>query len=79
MIKKLEKCTLSEEEIKFLKSMNTDGTGTIRKFLSKNEIKIANSLVKKEFISKGTSDEKGGSTAFFIEISGKFYLENEYL
>jgi hypothetical protein len=38
-----------------------------RKFLSKDEIKLANSLVKEGLLYKGYPNEKGATIAFFIK------------
>lgn len=37
----------------------------LRKFMSSNEIKVANRLVKKGKLQKGISDEKNGTTQFY--------------
>lgn len=50
--------------------------GLLRIFLSSNDIKIANKLVKNEYLSKGKYDAKNGTTMFFISRKGELYLEN---
>lgn len=52
-----------------------NGYGLLRKFLSKDEIKLCNELVKLEYLHKGKSDEKNGTTAFYITKKGEKYLE----
>ena len=54
---------------------SSNGFGVLRKFLSKNEIKNCNQLVKLGYLSKGKSDEKNGSIAFFITKEGENFLE----
>lgn len=51
------------------------GNGVLRKFLSKDEIKLCNQLTKSGFLVKGKSDEKNGSVAFYITKKGENLLE----
>ena len=48
------------------------GHGLLRIFLSPAEIKACNQMVKLGYLS----DEKNGTTAFFITRKGEEYLEN---
>lgn len=52
------------------------GHGLLRIFLSPAEIKACNQMVKLGYLDKGISDEKNGTTAFFITRKGEEYLEN---
>lgn len=45
---------------------SVDG-GVLRKFMSSNEIKLANKLVELDALHKGTSDDKQKSVCFFTE------------
>jgi hypothetical protein len=53
---------LSNDEKRFLENFSD---GLLRILMSKEEIKIANALVKKKTLYKGTSDDKQKTVAFF--------------
>ena len=53
---------LSNDEKQFLENFSE---GLLRILMSKEEIKIANGLVKKRILYKGTSDDKQKTVAFF--------------
>jgi hypothetical protein len=61
---------LTNQELNFLKSFMEDGYNPtlLRKFMNKDEIKFANSLVKKGYIAKGISDEKKGSVIYYLDL-----------
>jgi hypothetical protein len=41
----------------------------LRKFMTSEEIKMANKLVKKGLMEKGTSDEKKSSVTYYVDSS----------
>ena len=53
---------------------NTNGHGVLRLFLSSEEIKVYNALVKSGYLQKGKADEKGGTVAYFITDEGRDLL-----
>lgn len=59
---------LSDDELNFLKSVDLE-TGILRKFMSVDEIKLANKLVKQGLLDKGVSDEIKGSVTYYIDSS----------
>lgn len=56
---------LSNEESKFLKDFGTDTV--LRKFMTSEEIKISNKLVKKGLMEKGTSDDKKSNVVYYVD------------
>jgi len=58
---------LSDDERKFLEDFGTESV--LRKMMSSEEIKMANKLVKKGLIEKGTSDDKKSSVIYYIYSS----------
>ena len=58
---------LSDDERKFLEDFGTESV--LRKMMSSEEIKMANKLVKKGLIEKGTSDDKKSSVIYYIDSS----------
>jgi hypothetical protein len=58
---------LSDAERKFLKDFGDEVR--LRKFMASEEIKMANKLVKKGLMEKGTSDEKNSSVTYYVDSS----------
>ncbi len=63
-----------EEQIKQLSNadksfMSIVGSGTLRKFMSSDEISKANRLVKLGMMLKGISDEKNGTIMYHVDSS----------
>lgn len=58
------KC-LSDKEIKFLKDFDTQPV--LRKFMTSEEIKTSNEMVKKGLMIKGTSDDKKSNVIYYID------------
>jgi len=69
---------LNENEIKFLEYLDNqiNNRGVLRIILSSDEIKYANKLFKMGLIDKGISDDKNGTTVFYINQKRKQYLQN---
>jgi len=69
---------LNENEIKFLEYLDNqiNNRGVLRIILSSDEIKYANKLFKMGLIDKGISDDKNGTTVFYINQKGQQYLQN---
>lgn len=59
----IKKLTKSEKD--FLLEIGTDGI--LRKFLSSNNIKFANKLVKKGLLTKGTTPDKHSSVMYYLD------------
>jgi GNAT superfamily N-acetyltransferase len=62
---------LSEEEIKFLKnwiSKDINASGVLRKFMDKEDIKMANTLVKKGWMEKGYSADSTPSIIYYVDL-----------
>lgn len=78
MLKKYDDFIITNDEIVFLEYLHSqiNNDGVLRIFLSSDEIKIANKLVKKGLIDKGISDAKNGTTIFFINRKGQQCLQN---
>ncbi len=57
---------LSDDERKFLEDF---WEPKLRKFMSSEEIKMANKFVKKGLMEKGTSDEKKPGVIYYIDSS----------
>lgn len=53
------------------------GTGILRKFMSTDEKKMSNELVKEGLFDKGIADEKHGTTAYFLTYKGNKSLNNK--
>jgi ribosomal protein S8 len=64
---------------KIIKILNEieNSSWVYRKFMSSDEIKICNKLVKDGFIYKAKPDEKNATIAFFITVEGQLWLENK--
>ena len=58
---------LSNDERKFLEDFGDEVR--LRKFMTSEEIKMANKLVKKGLMVKGTSDEKNSSVTYYVDSS----------
>jgi hypothetical protein len=58
---------LSGDERKFLEDFGDEVR--LRKFMTSEEIKMANKLVKKGLMEKGTSDEKKSSVTYYVDSS----------
>ena len=56
---------LSEKERTFLKDFGTDPT--FRKLMTSEEIKMANKLVKKGMMEKGTSDDNKSNVIYYVD------------
>jgi len=56
---------LSEKERTFLKDFGTDSK--LRKLMASEEIKMANKLVKKGMMEKGTSDDSKSSVIYYVD------------
>jgi hypothetical protein len=56
---------LSEKERTFLKDFGTDPT--LRKLMTSQEIKMANKLVKKGMMEKGTSDDNKSNVIYYVD------------
>jgi len=66
-----------KEIINILTEIEKSPFGVYRKFMSINEIKICNKLVKKNFLYKSKPDEKNATIAFFISEKGIKWLESQ--
>lgn len=65
---------------KLLESLKKAGQyGILRKFMDKEEIQLANELVKEGKVIKGTSDDKQKSVCYFLSEETEFHsiLTNE--
>jgi len=58
---------LFPDERKFLKDFRDEVR--LRKIMTTEEIKMANKLVKKGLMEKGTSDEKKSSVTYYVDSS----------
>jgi hypothetical protein len=56
---------LNDSEINFLKDFGTDPV--LRKFMTSEEIKVSNKLVKKGFTEKGMSDDKKSNVVYYVD------------
>ena len=56
---------LNNSEINFLKDFGTDSV--LRKFMTSEEIKISNKLVKKGLMEKGMSDDKKSNVVYYVD------------
>ena len=66
---------MSNDVMKILEEIENSSSGVYRKFLTTNEIKICNKLVKEKLLYKGKPDERNSTIAFFITQKGKEYLK----
>lgn len=62
------------EEINILSDIKYNGF-IYRKFMSNNEVILANKLTKMGYLYKSKSDEKGATVAYFITKDGENFLE----
>ena len=63
--------------IKILTEIESSSSGVYRKFMTTDEIKICNKLVKDDMLYKGKPDEKNATIAFYITYKGSKWLENQ--
>ena len=63
--------------IKILTEIESSSSGVYRKFMTTDEIKLCNKLVKDGMLYKGKPDEKNATIAFFITKKGSNWLENQ--
>ena len=63
--------------IKILTEIESSSSGVYRKFMTTDEIKLCNKLVKDDMLYKGKPDEKNATIAFYITIKGSKWLENQ--
>jgi len=63
---------LDLEEIEFLKMVNKSGP-LHRKLMNSEEISLANRLVKKDWLVKGTSSEKPHSVIYYVDLRREDY------
>jgi hypothetical protein len=56
---------LNDSEINFLKDFGTDPV--LRKFMTSEEIKVSNKLVKKGLMEKGMSDDKKSNVVYYVD------------
>ena len=63
--------------IKVLREIESSSSGIYRKFMTADEIRICNKLVKDGMLYKGKPDEKNATIAFFITEKGSKLLENQ--
>lgn len=61
----------NEDTIKILTEIEGSSSGVYRKFMSSEEIRLCNQLVKEGMLYKGKPDEKGATIAFFITSMGR--------
>jgi hypothetical protein len=66
-----------EKVIKILTEIESSSSGVYRKFMTIDEVKICNKLVKEDMLCKSKPDEKNATIAFFITSKGSEYLENQ--
>lgn len=63
---------LTKNQLKLLQEIdNMEGHGLLRIFLTKEDIKDCNILVKNGLLFKGKPEHKNATIAFFITDSGK--------
>ena len=63
--------------IKILTEIESSSSGIYRKFMTSDEIKLCNKLVKDGMLYKAKPDEKNATIAFYITINGSKWLENQ--
>jgi hypothetical protein len=66
-----------DKTIKILTDIESSSSGVYRKFMTTDEIKLCNKLVKDDMLYKGKPDEKNATIAFFITTKGSKWLENQ--
>lgn len=72
--------SLNDVELSFLKRFMNDSTtsrGLLRKFMDKEDIKTANTLVKKGVMEKGLSDDPQASVIYYLDLKLKQLQELE--
>lgn len=65
-----------EEIIKLLDEIEGSPSGIYRKFMTLEEIKLCNTLVKDNLLYKGKPDDKNATVSFYITEKGSKWLEN---
>ena len=68
---------IMDKIIKILAEIESSSSGVYRKFMTTDEIKICNKLVKDDMLYKGKPDEKNATIAFYITDKGRKWLENQ--
>ncbi len=66
-----------EKVIKILTEIESSSSGVYRKFMTTDEVKICNKLVKEDMLYKAKPDEKNATIAFFITGKGSKWLKNQ--
>lgn len=66
-----------ENVVDLMTEIENSKAGVYRKFLSKEEVKLCNDMVKKGFLTKGKPSEKNATIAFYITKEGSKWLENQ--
>jgi hypothetical protein len=64
--------SLSKEEVKLLEEIESS-KGVLRIFMSTEEIKICNKLVKMGLLTKGKNDAKNGTVIYNVAKPGANY------
>lgn len=65
-----------DKVIKILTEIGNSSSGVYRKFMTDDEIKLCNNLVKDGMLYKGKPAEKNATIAFYITSKGSKWLEN---
>jgi hypothetical protein len=68
---------IMENVIKILTEIESSSSGVYRKFMTTDEVKICNKLVKEDMLYKSKPDEKNATIAFFITHKGSEWLGNQ--
>jgi hypothetical protein len=68
---------IMEKVIKILTEIESSSSGVYRMFMTTDEVKICNKLVKEDMLYKAKPDEKNATIAFFITDKGSKWLENQ--
>jgi hypothetical protein len=63
--------------IEILTEIESSSSGVYRKFMTADEVKICNKLVKEDILYKAKPDEKNATIAFFITPKGSEWLETQ--
>jgi DNA-binding MarR family transcriptional regulator len=66
---------LSKEEVAVMDDILDNDNALLRNLMDKEDIKIANKLVKKGLVRKGTSDDKQSSVQFSLTDQGEKELK----
>jgi hypothetical protein len=66
-----------EKAIKILTEIECSPSGVYRKFMTTDEVKICNKLLKEDMLYKSKPDEKNATIAFFITPKGSEWLRCE--